>query len=230
MGSQERKDVYYGECHHIFSDDIISSDCIHRFFNVNIPTHNFYGRVIVCNEYFRLRVREYRYNSDGYRDKRSIDEVTKEIILDALKIDSIVFRNDTFGGYAFDGYSFGQKNNRDDIMRGVAYAICQRPYITLNVSLELAVNTLSDTSSSSYSYELRCSTYNRLNYLATRVLKLAKYKKYHNQVYQIMNKIMPYKHHYEYDVESKSLYNPHYKDLMVLLFEILTKNSVKCNQ
>jgi hypothetical protein len=216
---KESIDVYYGDCQHVFSDDIRSDDCIHRFFNLNIPTHDFYGRVIVCNEYFRLKVRE-SIAKDAYK---TINDIIKGMILDALKIENILYRDDQLGR----SYYIGLRSN--DLLSEVNYTICQRPYITLSVSLELAVNKLSDDTSF-LDFELRSSTYNRLNYIATKMMKLAKYKKHHNQIYQIMNKIMPYKHHYEYDDETHSLYNPLYKDFMVLLFEILTKKQVRCNQ
>lgn len=188
------KDIYYGDCHHIFCDDIKSDDCIHRYFEYHLPEGD-YGRVIVCNEYLRLKVNEYRHRNDGlyYYMHHFYTDVIENIFSELFPV----------------------KYTRRPITKlnpSVTYSICHRPYIFRRIDLFTAIEKYYNLSAGR---EIKDRMHDKITEVSNYLLKYTKYKKYHERVRVLLNKIQPY----NYDTQL-GLY---ITELSSLLFEMQSK-------
>lgn len=188
-------DIYYGECHHMFSDDIRSSDCLHRYFDIHDLENNHY-RLIVCNEYLRLKVREDHFKNNWHRYERCYIGVVEDILLDVYP------------------YNYKLKDISSNINPILRYAICERPYIIRSIDLFNALNIVLYKSDGS-NYRLREIIYRELSKILNELLKYAKYSKYHTRANVLKNKIKPY-------ITDSEMEN-NYLEIMHFIFELQTK-------
>lgn len=219
--------VYYGECHHLFCDNIKSSDCLKRYFDISDPIHNINIRIAVCSDYIRLKLKNKAVNDEHWdkwnRNERKYRDIVEEIIDDVLYDAGIRTGNkvNTPTGYGCDEYVLRDANK-------VSYPICFKPYIYLNTSLREAIDyIISDKVNFNYSsYVLKHIIDNKMELLCAHYSKYAKYKKYRDAININLKRVLKYGNVGRYRRTDEGWvedYKLAYTDLFTLLFEIQTK-------
>jgi len=79
---------YFQDCHHLDCDDIESSDCLKRYYNILDPIRKERYRLAVCNDHLRLRIirKKNDYNFEHYPDSSIYNEVIKDIVSEHLDL------------------------------------------------------------------------------------------------------------------------------------------------
>jgi len=157
--------IYHGDCCHIFSDDIRSSDCIRRYYEIT-PLRGPRKRIIICNEWLRLKVRENACKWRGsYRSYRPYEYTIEEIVSEYFPI----------------GDLFMRKEDVDKINPAFTYCICKRPYLVGKIKLFDAVQLLIDMqenfNSTEFNQHFIERTYFHIHEVARHLDKYAKYKR-----------------------------------------------------
>ena len=195
--------IYHGECCHIFSDDIRSSDCIRRYFEIT-PLRGEMKRIIVCNEWLRLKVREnaYKWGNDYYRGCRPYEYTVEEIVHEYFPMGDVFFR----------------KEDQSRINPSFTYCICRRPYLVGKIKLfdavKLLIDMQEDFNSSEFNYEFIYQAYSQIHEVARYLDKYAKYKRQTEKIRLLLNHLNAH----TYDTE-----NPQRLiKLFLIFFEIQT--------
>ena len=200
----DSENIYYGECHHIFSDDIQSPDCIHRYFEIT-PLRGKKKRIIVCNEYLRLKVREnvFNWGGDYYRSCRPYEYTVEEIVNEFCPVSNHIF------------YS---KEERNRINPTFHYCICHRPYLTSKIKLFDAVKLLIEMqenfNSSEFNREFIEQSYSQIHEVASYLDKYAKYKRQTEKI----RKLLRHLSYHNFDTENPK----RLMELFLQFFEIQT--------
>lgn len=177
--------VFHGECHHIFSDDIRSSSCIKRYFEIHEPLNGKFTRIAVCNEYLRLKVRELEYsNTKPYwiNDPYSYYfHVVKEIISE-------------YTGDLIWIPTYGTKTN--PILR---FPVCKRPYIYSEYKFSDVLKIIIDREEY-ISTSFQRLIFSSIRKIAEYLLTFKKYKKEETRINVLLNRLQkqPYFSDYNY--------------------------------
>ena len=158
--------IYHGECCHIFSDDIHNPDCIRRYYEIT-PLRGERQRIIVCNEWLRLKVRENAYKWSGdCRAYRPYEYTVQEIVNVYFPVD---------GSFPF------RKEKQSRVNPSFNYCICKRPYITSEIHLFDAVNLVMESQENFSLHEFNDSfltqIYSQIYEVARYLDKYNKYKR-----------------------------------------------------
>ena len=215
MEKLELKTVYYGECCHIFSDDITSSDCIRRYYDIADPLDNINLRLIVCNEHLRLMVREYKFKNPDLNNYYCYEHTVCNIIESVIKSKyRIEYGLDIWHNYA------GTDTCIDPL---VSYPVCKRPYILKYNKLSELITYMTEIAGNNgwYNFDVIFDSINStLINLGRHYQRYAKYKKYHNDIFKIIGKLNNQARCSDYR-DKFTIEN--YIALMVIFFEIQSK-------
>jgi len=197
------EDIYYGQCEHLFTDDIRSSDCVKRYYEIT-PLHGDTKKIIVCNEYLKLKVREntIKWRKD-YRHYRAYEDTIEEIVNEFIPVSDSSFYN---------------KNTFNKINPSFDYCVCQRPYITSKIKLFDAVKILRYGYENFNLYEYNRAflerTYFHIYEVARYFDKYCKYKKQSENI----RKLLTHLNYHNFDSENSQ----RLIELFLIFFEIQT--------
>ena len=106
---------YFGHCEHLHCSDILSMDCLKRYYTVYNPVNDETFRLAFCNDYLRLNLYN-KVNVDGeyYRTNH-----ISEFILETMELRQYNIEHSYY-------------TRRD----AISIIICDRPYTYLYVSLK----------------------------------------------------------------------------------------------
>lgn len=196
-------DIYHGECCHIFSDDIRSSDCIRRYYEIT-PLRGERKRIIVCNEWLRLKVREnaYKWKDNYFRTLRTYEDTIEEIVNEYFPVGDLFYR----------------KEDRSRINPTFTYCICKRPYLVGKIKLFDAIKLLVDMQEnfncSEFNHQFIECAYAQIHEVARYLDRYAKYKRQTAKIRLLLNHL----NSHTFDTE-----NPRRLiELFILFFEVQT--------
>lgn len=170
--------IYYGECHHIFCDDIRTESCIKRYYEV-FDINDFKVKIIaICNEFVRLKVREKHFANDYKYYNTPYEAVICEIIMNQLEI------NQHWRHYQYIRIDV---NNIDPV---IMYCVCERPPMFCEVKLSHAITLLQ-------SVDYLHQTTSSFNFLYHYLIK--------NVINTISQMISYYSKHGKYSYQSKNM-------------------------
>ena len=216
---EKRELIYYGECHHIFSDDITNDSCIKRYFDINDPLTDLNIRLVICNEHFRLMVREHKHKNkkefvSEYHETDSYIDVLKNIIREYI---GSKYKFETYQ-YSYNMFNCGGIGTVINPL--VSYPICSRPYIYKYALLYDLIDFMINKGNY-YNSEIIFDCIKRaLIGVSQHLLKYAKYKYYHDDINKAIGRLAGER----YMTDSRDRYDPvNYTSLMTILFELQTK-------
>jgi hypothetical protein len=194
--------IYHGECCHIFSDDIHSPDCIRRYYEIT-PLRGERKRIIICNEWLRLKVRENAYKWKGtYRNYNPYEYTIEEIVNEYFPIGDLFYR----------------KEDQSRINPTFTYCICKRPYLVGKIKLFDAVKILIDMQENfnfnEFNHQFIEQAYSQIHEVAAYLDKYAKYKRQTEKIRHLLRHL----NSHSFDTE-----NPRRLiELFIQFFEIQT--------
>jgi hypothetical protein len=123
--------IYHGQCEHLFCDDIESKNCLKRYFRIYDIEKNEIYRISVCNDFFRLKLRQEMIHLDEY-DWRAKDYFVSKILEDILSEYIFIKNNPYYPNKSLRLIPFSKQI--------ISIQICDRPNLYQNILLTDAIN------------------------------------------------------------------------------------------
>ena len=134
-----RETVFYDKCHHFGNDNIENDKCLKRYFDITEAHSDIVKRLIVCNEFIRLKISSTNIQSvinNKYGESIYFDRANYRHIIDDMVHEVFPPKHPL---------SCMETNMHRSIMNPVFdYVICERPYLMRGISLNDALRLILD--------------------------------------------------------------------------------------
>ncbi|NMB81509.1 MAG: hypothetical protein GYA14_06795 [Ignavibacteria bacterium] len=134
-----RETVFYDKCHHFGNDNIENDKCLKRYFDITEAHSDIVKRLIVCNEFIRLKISSTNIQSvinNKYGESIYFDRANYRHIIDDIVHEVFPPKHPL---------SCMETNMHRSIMNPVFdYVICERPYLMRGISLNDALRLILD--------------------------------------------------------------------------------------
>lgn len=190
-------DIYHGQCEHLDCDDIRSSSCQKRYFDLFDPYKTEVYRIIVCNDYLRLKLREKMEMSYHSRLNQVLYEIFNVYLTKEIQY-----------------FWHGPNKANNPLM---SYCVCNRPYVTSYITLHESVRIITTWEHSYYSVYhqmFRERVIDLVKSTAEYFMKFQKYRYQEMKIKDILKKLQRYQNCHDSKI---------YSELFLIFFEIQSK-------
>ena len=168
---------YFGDCEHPWSNGIEDKSCLKRYFKINDFNKDKSYTLIVCNEYIKLKMKEWSANTQFNPYIRNEAEYKYQEIIESIIREKTEI-NTGLGGL------MAKRNN---INPKVTFYVCKRPYIYYTVSFYEWLKKLATTKNrviyTELYYKLESAFYQITDYM----IRYVKYKSDHQKIKSLRN-------------------------------------------
>lgn len=124
---------YHGDCHHLNGSHISDDNCLKRYIDVIDILSLDMKRIFVCNEYFRLKIRQDMSNYDLHLPrhfKKYYHWDYKDYLWKEIIIENTSYTEDDF----FSLSELRRTNKQTAISMKADVTICERPFIVARIN------------------------------------------------------------------------------------------------